>query len=311
MIKNALLFKGIAMVLFGLFLMLALVFFAWLPEEEFELYGKTWKGIHVSGSIGIWLFVMLLPIFFLEGGLLWIRRSRTIGNIEDAYPQSIPWSKAANFQLFMDIFGTTLTILLLVALLGIALNTLYQIGFIYTFQPTRTVKALFAVMVLYPFAHFPIAFIGKNLENRLTELTSSELAHFRLVKGGIEIDLGVIKPKTGKPARFRLGFNELQEIRAFTFVEAQAFLKYKVGPDVNLAIRQSKDLCQYYRDEIPRPRVYTLSVANSVGTNILIRGGELFYMLGFTNEDANRLIQTFENSRKKKNCVNGILANHS
>jgi hypothetical protein len=138
-----------------------------------------------------------------------------------------------------------------------------------------------------------LGLVWRQVGGKVGKLARKGQARYTLVEGGVEIDLGAAKPG-GEPARFRVGFDELDEVRSFSYLEAQAFLEDVVGPNVKLAARQTRDLYRYYRGEISRPTVYALNGANSIGMNVLLRGPELFYLLGFDADDASDLVHVFE-----------------
>jgi hypothetical protein len=98
------------------------------------------------------------------------------------------------------------------------------------------------------------------------------------------------------PCIVKIGFDELDEIRAFSYVEAQLFMNYEVGLDVRLGMQQGKDLWNYLNGELDRPAVY--SHWGSVGTTILLRGPIVCYLVSVTNDNANELIAAFNAFKK-------------
>ena len=290
--------SGVAMLLTGLLIFVALLFFALLPEGSFDLFGRTWRDVWVSDSVLLWMFTTVFPISFVEGGLFWIRESRAMGSVAGDYPRSNGWSQVGRAQAILDLVGGVCAVFFLLALIGLALVALLSLVVSAPVSLPGSALGLVAASVLYLIVRFPAALIWREVSGQVGTLARKGLATYRLVDGGVEIDLGTRKGRSREPARVRLRFDELEEIRRFTFVEAQTFLKYTVGPNVELFARQTQDLYRYYRGEIPRPRVYTLTAANSVGTNVLLRGGDLFYLLSFEADDVSDLIEAFETHKK-------------
>lgn len=94
-----------------------------------------------------------------------------------------------------------------------------------------------------------------------------------------------------QPSVVTIRFDELDEIRALTFVEAQAFVQYKVGPDLQLGLKLTSDLFHYMNGETERPSHY--GSWGSLGTVLLLRGSTLFYLVSVSNPNVNDLIDAF------------------
>jgi len=137
------------------------------------------------------------------------------------------------------------------------------------------------------------------LTARLSGLLLKQLPTYSLEPDGIMIDFRV---KTlGPPARrswiAKICFEELDQVRVFnSFQEANMFMRNSVGPDLKLVLKQTTGLYHYARGEIARPSVY--SRFGSLGTTILLRGKDLFYMISFENKDASDLVRAFEEFKK-------------
>ncbi len=100
--------------------------------------------------------------------------------------------------------------------------------------------------------------------------------------------------KRPDPPPVFIGFDETEQLEVFTYTEADAFLKYKVGPVLELGVRQTRDFMRYVKGEIPRPSVYAFGGAGSNGDRrVLIRGPELFYMVTFDTDDVSDLIEAY------------------
>jgi hypothetical protein len=128
------------------------------------------------------------------------------------------------------------------------------------------------------------------------------LATYELLDGGVMIDPHIPPPIGGKQYRrdykFEVPFVELDEIHEFSsYPEAQTFMEYSVGPNLNLSVRQTKDMARFVKGEIARPRVYVQRT--SIGKIVLLRGPELFYMLGFDTDDVSDLLQAFQQFKSR------------
>ena len=94
-----------------------------------------------------------------------------------------------------------------------------------------------------------------------------------------------------EPCIVKIGFDELDEVRAFSYVEAQSFVQYELGPDLQLALKQGKDLYRYLNGELDRPSVY--GHWGALGTTLLLRGPNLCYLISVSNDNVNELVAVF------------------
>ena len=141
------------------------------------------------------------------------------------------------------------------------------------------------------------------MEARLSRLFAARLPFYSLDPEGILVDFRVRtigRTPEGAPRKWlaKIGYDELDEVRVFnSFQEANMFME-GVGPDIRLAIRQTADLYRYARGEIPRPSFY--GRFGSIGTTILLRGRNLFYIVSFENKDASDLVHAFKEFKKRE-----------
>lgn len=300
-IKRLEILKGINLLLLSVLIYLALLFFGCLPEGNFEFLGRTWNVVQKSDSRWLWMSAIIIPILFFEGGLLTIRRGRVISNVDGTYPKSKLWSGFVRFRLSLSLLFSRISILVQVGLALFAVKILLDLSRQTPDTLPEIVENYFLIAGAYCVLRMPLAFIFRKMSKPFGKLARKGLTKYNVVRGGVEIDLGVRMPKSGKPARFKINFSELKEVRSMTYIEAEKFLQYTVGSNLKLSARQTSDLYKYYREEIPRPRVYTLAAPNTVGITVLLRGGDLFYLFCFDTDDASDLINAFESYRKRKN----------
>ena len=120
---------------------------------------------------------------------------------------------------------------------------------------------------------------------------------YTLTAEGVSIDLR--RARRGKPGSqpVLLRFDELSDVRRLTYVTAMAYVRYEVGPNLTLALRQTEDVARFFRGDIPRPRVYAMGVPTIAGRHVLLRGPELFYLIAFDCDDAEDLVNAFRAAR--------------
>jgi hypothetical protein len=249
-------------------------------------------GVRVERTLA-WMLVFVMPIVLLESGMLWIRRASAMGDVKGTYPRSDIWSKLGRVNLLVALVGSAIGVVTLLLVIAVGIMALFSLLISNPVSVSPSFLGGAGVGVAYVVLRIPLGLIWRVMGGKVGRLARKGQARYALVKGGLEIDLGAPKPG-GRPAKFCIDFDELDEVRRFSYLEAKAFMEDTVGPNVKLAARQTRDLYRYYRDEIPRPTVYTLTGTNSVGTNVLLRGPELFYLLSFDADDVSDLLHAFE-----------------
>lgn len=105
----------------------------------------------------------------------------------------------------------------------------------------------------------------------------------------------------GKPAKYsvKIRFDEINEIKEFSYVEAQSFLEYEIGPDVNLQMQSTRDEISFLRGEIEKPLTYIFPPVSAAKT-LMIKGPEIFYLTPVSNEDNQDLIRVFRKFKSRK-----------
>lgn len=93
-----------------------------------------------------------------------------------------------------------------------------------------------------------------------------------------------------------IGFSELEEVRAFGgYVEAQNFLQANTIPQV-VQVQQLGQVIGFQPGASPRPEVTVLPLA--AGTNVLLRGPSIFYLLAFDEKAAQGLVAAYSAFRR-------------
>ncbi len=94
-----------------------------------------------------------------------------------------------------------------------------------------------------------------------------------------------------EPCIVRIAFDELDEVRAMSYVEAQSYVQYEIGPDVQLALKNTTELYRYIAGQVERPTYY--GHWGAVGTTLALRGPALFYLVSVANENVDELLAAF------------------
>jgi hypothetical protein len=147
-------------------------------------------------------------------------------------------------------------------------------------------------------AVFPIWLIArKPLLSSLGRLVDSGQPRYEIAPAGDALLITRITGQRKDRGPIRIGFDELDDIRVFNSAEASAYRQYELGPNVELGIRQTKDLYDFSRGAIPRPSVYAVSAGNSMGKSVLMRGPNLFYWIYFGGQDGSDIVAAWARYR--------------
>jgi hypothetical protein len=105
----------------------------------------------------------------------------------------------------------------------------------------------------------------------------------------------------GKPHQYtvRLGFDELDEVRELSDVEAQDLLKYRMGPDLTVAAAAAKDLIRWVEGQIPRPATFVRNALRPGGRTLLLRGPQVLYLVAIAEGDHTDLLNAFEAYKRR------------
>ncbi|MBN1992014.1 MAG: hypothetical protein JW953_04875 [Anaerolineae bacterium] len=278
-------------------------------DASIELFNiSIGLGQRTAGDFNcFWLVLVFIPIMFIETGLWWNRRSWEMKTDEMALTDNA-WSKfARQFARYQGIKDLLLNIAGLFVLsfalpaITIALIWLGIKGQLALSIPFVMIAVVFTGYLLL---RFPLILVWQQLglDKRTTKLLRWRQPKYELLHEGVMIDPAIPPPIGGKQYRrdykFQVGFAEIDEIREFSsYPEAQTFMAYSVGPNLNLAVRQTKDMARFVKGEIDRPRVYVQR--SGVGKIVLLRGSELFYLLGFDTDDVSDLLRAFQQFKSR------------
>ncbi len=273
---------------FCLFLSLSLI-----PRQFVShLFGGTGSNTNfLIGNTWACILITLGLIATIDAILLRTRQAVEIDESKMEYKENSLWTGIATLFQYGDIIHSAIGFLMVAGLTCLFGYIIYDQ---FRYNPLTVSNEFYLILgtiTLYVLIRIPLASLIKK--KKVAGALGTGQPTYMLTDRGLTINLKMMNLKDPSKNMVTLGFDEIDEIRTFTFLEAGAFLKYKVGPNLELTIRQIKDLQDYVRGKIPRPTVYTFGAGQSFGTNIFIQGPDLFYFLTFNTQDASDLINAF------------------
>lgn len=240
----------------------------------------------------LWLCMPIPAIITIEAGLCRLRQGLKMREDKLNYQSGTFWSRLGVFSSIYDILNTGAGILFILLLFTGAVYELWH------WPRALSANNIFyaASVLIYIAMRKRLASQGASIEKRLRSGNPT----YTLTGDGVTIKLVTMwnKKRPGPPP-VHIRFDEIEQLEVFTYTEADAFLKYKVGPDLKLGARQTRDYMRYVKGEIPRPSVFAFGGAGGTnGKRVLIRGPELFYMVTFDTDDVSDLIEAFQSYKK-------------
>ncbi|MDA8226824.1 MAG: hypothetical protein M0T74_03815 [Desulfitobacterium hafniense] len=242
----------------------------------------------------LWLFIPMISLITYKAGMWRLRDGIKIRQSALNYKPQTVWSKIATFMQFKDILNTGLFMLLFLALLVLCLHEFW-------YSP----KAITPNIFFFTSGFLIYILSRKILDRNFASFTKKALRGmptYTLTEDGLTIKLVTMwNKKHPDPPPVHIFFDEIEDLQVLTFVEADAFLKYNIGPDLNIGMQQAKDFTQYIRGDIRRPSVYAFG--GSGGTNnmrVMIRGPELFYMITFDTDDVSDLVEAYRLNKETR-----------
>ena len=249
-------------------------------------------------DLKVWAFVAFFVIIFLEGTYFWIKKSSEIDVANLKYEKKNAWTGIAKSFQYFDLFRSIIGGLVVLLLLGVVI--FFWIMNIINNQLTlsQPFYVYGGILVGYLILRIPIIYVLKIVVKPLKRFFGKALQTYTLTRDGFTVDLNIKNlGDLSKKYIVKFKFSEIDEMKAFNFIEAQTFLKYKIGPNVDLTMRQAKELYQYQKGKIKRPSVYVYG-PSSIGTNVFFQGKNLFYCLTFDTKDVNDLLNAFKKYKK-------------
>jgi membrane protein implicated in regulation of membrane protease activity len=232
----------------------------------------------------------LIPICAIEGSIVNIKQGLKMRKQKIKVNKTI-WTRLGTLDFYLDIFNNSLFFLVFVALFVITFHGFYYINKDITYRFVIYIMTMLAYILARKWLRRGFRKLGSSM--RKGNLT------YTLTQDGIIIKLVKMMDKNEpEPKPVFLRFDEIDELKVFTYREAEAYLKYQVGPDIRKGVNQTKDFIRYVKGEITRPSVYTLSsYGTSTDKRVLIKGKDLFYLITFDKDDISDLLEAYEASR--------------
>lgn len=247
-------------------------------------------------TIVMWLCMPLAAIIPMEIGLWRLRTALEIREENLEHKSKSIWSKIGLIWQYTDILRTGISLLIILLLLTFSI-----------FEFTHIPKSLSLHIVLYTITTVGYFVLRRSLGSKgksILKKARKGNPTYHLTEDGITIKLvTMMNKKHPDPPPVHIRFDEIEELKNLTYVEAEAFLKYKVGPDVELGARQTKDFIKYVQGKIPRPTVYTIAGLSTGGQIVFIKGKDLFYLINFDADDVTDLLEAYENHKASQNRV--------
>jgi len=285
---------GIGLFMLGVLVLIFTLYLALTPPQggptvspllgEYRFQSLTLES-PIANAV-LWFLLPVTWLFCFYGGIWRIRDGIKMRQSALDYKPQTFWSKIATFLQFRDILNTGFFLLLFLVLLGFSLHEFWYA------QKAFTANLFFYILavVIYIFTRKKIANLWASSRRKMER----GLPTYTLTEDGLTIKLVTMwNKKQPDPPPVQIRFKEIDDLQVLTYVEAEAFLRYNIGPNLNIGVQQAKDYAQYVKGKIRRPNVYTFGAAANNDMNVVIRGPELFYMLTFDTNDVSDLVEAY------------------
>ena len=253
-------------------------------------------GMYLARDPIPWILFAIFCICFFEASLSWLRQSLAIDESRLEYRKENVWSSIGQLIQYTD---TIISLTILAAICGIFAFFLLVLGGGYQWGFTLSTPFLILVIIygLYALIRKPLHASLDRIAGPVVRGLQKNMPRYTLAGQGIAIDLRLKDLHDPlKKYEFFVGFGEIDEVRVLTYAEADALVRYKVGPNLDLGLRQAGDLYRYVKGEISRPSVFARVATNR--PNVLLTGPAIFYLISFGNEDHEELIRVFQDFRR-------------
>ncbi len=251
-----------------------------------------------------WLVAPLLGLFMLEGGRYSLRLAREMREDQMRHqPGPDAMAQAANAAAYIERWRTFVKGLFFLALpIAMMAGLLMIVAYNWTHgQPglNRKFYTEMAVVAAYLILRIPFLMLLKKVTGGIAPGRP-----FRLEADGLVFPNLMRVMGGSKNPRWdvRIGFDDLEEIRDLSDMEAGAFLQYQIGPNLTLGAAAAVDQYRYFSKQIPRPRFYAVNALRPNGRTLYLRGPELFYLIA-VDGDPRELLAAFEKHRSERTRI--------
>ena len=194
---------------------------------------------------------------------------------------------------------------------GVVVISAFMAFFIVVSRPNHlgpwnlVVVILFGVWLLTRPLWFPALAraVQRPLQDVGKEVQTMAGARLSLAGDGIDVALPVNylgNPRVRQSWVFHVAFSEIDELRMFGAMEAQAYGDSLGQYDPTIAIRASAELFRYANGQIARPTIY---LGPGVGPNLLIRGPNLLYVVGLADDSGPAAVAAWQAWRAATSVV--------
>lgn len=286
----------LAGLLVGVALMIVTLGASLLAEwETVRVLGLTVRAsIGVGAANGVTIAAAALACAVMAVAATRLREAVAIRIVRSDPIASVPWSQAAGAA---RAYGLGRAVVEVVLAIGLLLLGVLAFGGLVGENPVALSPRVGAVLLLYAITGWlligpppAVSAAGRAAERFLRR----GQPRYAITPEGVAVDLRLRRPEQATTGPVLLRFDELAEVRPLSYVGARAFLRYEVGPNLDLAARQTEDVAHYLRGDIARPGVYTIGTPTMAGRHVLLRGPELFYLLAVDADDVTDAIDAFE-----------------
>ena len=262
-------------------------------KVNFSIYGFTSSAkTLISTDAGIFplLFVFVFLFVFVDMAWYTLKKAVTIKNANIiAYSKKNIWW----FWAFLGILkGFISGIICLIFFAFLAVTWVWFMGSLIILNPAKSVLLGLLHVAAIIAAYLTLRFFAFKLGRLINNGLKKTMPLFTFNETGLDLDLKVIGLAPEKRI-VHFNFDELDEIRVMDFFETQAYMK-ELGLNFEEAWKQAKS---FYNIGKERPKTYIAQQSNC--PNILLRGTDIHYLLGVSNENCQELIKAFDNFNKQ------------
>ena len=276
----------VALIMIGL-IFLQLLFVASLNPSE----GAT--------SLFLWFIIPVFLIAFFEGNRWYFLKSLKIDESKFKSHRKNLWTMFAYSFQYINAVRTIFGMVLVLAAFCFVSYFITIPVLLKEIVLTNQSYMYLGTICTYVILRVPIVNILSKIIKPIFNFSKKYVPSYVLKKEGIEISLNYIEIGKKKIKNIFIGYNEIDEIRVFNFVEAKEFLKYSIGPDAKLAMKNIKQRMDFIKGKIPRPNIL-ITDSISIWPIVFIKGPNLFYFTGFNKKNVNDLLDAYKKYKKKR-----------
>lgn len=278
-------FSGVIMLIAGIFCSLFVLSLTLLPQTR------------ETSVFFAWIYVAIFLIIWFELSIWWLKRSFEIESSKLEYNREKNiWSDVASYVVLYRKYTGVVRFVFSILLFLILFSFLFYSFFIF-FLPKHLSFSipsfiLLIAWILYIILRNQIKSLLKKIISPLSKVRLSPT--YSIDNDYLIIDLNIKKLKDPSRNIIRVGFEEIDELKTLSYAEGQTFKQYKVGPNIELVMKEIKDWKDYfYKNNIERPRVLCQFTFQSGGKTVFLKGKDLFYLVTFFNENMDDLINAY------------------